>query len=108
MSPHAVPEESSPLISPPSTPVAAVITEEQPASALRRRTISQSRWVKEKEKEENRCPTPEVEVQPYEKRAFPLSGEEYERMLKVGDFVCGNRGITLSMNFDCFATGVMT
>lgn len=86
-SPHAVDNaasENSPLTSPPSTPMAPGTSEEPlpSVSVLRRRTISQSRWVKERE--ENRCNTPEhMEVAPYEKRAFPLSSEEYDKMLKV-------------------------
>lgn len=87
LSPHAVDNvitENSPLISPPSTPMAPVVSEEPipSVSVLRRRTISQSRWVKERD--ENTCNTPEhMEVIPYEKRVFPLSNEEYDKMLKV-------------------------
>lgn len=87
LSPHAadnINSESSPLTSPPSTPMAPVLTEEPlpSVSVLRKRTISQSRWVKERE--ESWCNAPEqTEVPPYDKRAFPLSNEEYEKMLKV-------------------------
>lgn len=92
LSPHAVDNnnancENSPLISPPSTPMAQPVNEEQQSlpsiSVLRRRTISQSRWTN-KEREETTCITPEhMEVAPYDKRVFPLSGDEYEKMLKV-------------------------
>lgn len=88
LSPHGVDNttsENSPLTSPPSTPMAPVTAEEPlpSVSVLRRRTISQSRWLN-KEREEGVCNTPEhMEVAPYEKRVFPLNGEEYEKMLKV-------------------------
>lgn len=91
LSPHAgdnLENMNSPLTSPPATPMPAS-TEDSSSlpsvSVLRRRTISQSRWVKEREslKEENRCNTPEqVEVVPYEKRVFPLIDEAYEKLLK--------------------------
>ncbi|GLV31630.1 non-specific lethal 1 [Carabus blaptoides fortunei] len=76
MSPH--PGEmfeaaSSPLTSPPATPLSMLATNEDTTvqtAALRRRTVSQSRW------SEHRCNTPPdtaIElVPPYELRSFPL------------------------------------
>lgn len=104
--------ENSPLISPPSTPIApppppstaatttatATLNNEEPlpsVSVMRRRTISQSRWLSKEQEGVGGAVggigssggggnTPEhMEVAPYEKRAFPLNGEEYEKMLKV-------------------------
>lgn len=98
LSPHPVDNttsENSPLTSPPSTPMAPVTTntndEQQQqtplpsiSSVLRRRTISQSRWLNKDREEGVYSTAPEhMEVAPYEKRVFPLSGEEYEKMLKV-------------------------
>lgn len=88
LSPHPVENtvsESSPVTSPPLTPMAPAVNDDSlsSVSVLRRRTISQSRWLN-KEREEGVCNTPEhMEVAPYEKRVFPLSGEDYEKMLKV-------------------------
>lgn len=89
MSPH--PGEtseavSSPLTSPPATPISMLTANEDTAAAaqqqqqLRRRTVSQSRWA------EHRCNTPPdtaIElVPPYEPRSFPLPEDTYEKMLK--------------------------
>lgn len=90
MSPHMGEsiDTNSPIISPPATPL-SVSNEETSlpsVSVLRRRTISQSRWPKERDvtKEETRCNTPEhIDVTPFEKRVFPLSDEIYEKMLKA-------------------------
>lgn len=77
---------ASPIISPPATPMSSNTDENsvQSISTLRKRTVSQSRWAKEKEvKDEVRCNTPEhVEVMPFEKRIFPLNEDMYEKMLK--------------------------
>lgn len=77
---------ASPITSPPATPMSSNTDENstQSINTLRRRTISQSRWTKEKEiKEEGRCNTPEhIEVAPFDKRLFPISEELYEKMLK--------------------------
>ncbi|XP_017771403.1 PREDICTED: KAT8 regulatory NSL complex subunit 1 [Nicrophorus vespilloides] len=77
----------SPLTSPPATPLPMddPIPTLPTISALRRRTISQSRVAKDKEslyREENRCSTPEQIEEPYEKRLFPLNEEMYEKMLR--------------------------
>lgn len=77
---------ASPITSPPATPMSSNTDENsmQSISILRRRTISQSRWTKERDvKEEGRCNTPEhVEVPPFDKRLFPLPEDVYEKMLK--------------------------
>lgn len=76
---------TSPVTSPPATPMSSNTDENsvQSVNMLRRRTVSQSRWTKDKEiKEEIRCNTPEhVEVAPFEKRLFPLNEEIYEKMI---------------------------
>lgn len=80
----------SPLTSPPATPLAVLIENDgvtcQPVLG-RRRTMSQSRWVRDKDrdKEEPRSSTPDsvIEVPPYEPRAFPLQDDVYEKMLKA-------------------------
>lgn len=92
MSPHmgeGIDNAGSPITSPPATPLS--ISNEDPGqlpsiSVLRRRTLSQSRWAKDKDlsKDETRCNTPEhVEVAPYERRLFPLTDDTYEKMLKA-------------------------
>lgn len=92
LSPHMggenVENTSSPMTSPPATPL-PMNNEDSGSlpsiSMLRRRTMSQSRWTKEKEltKEETRCNSPEhVEVAPYDKRDFPLSDNIYDMMVK--------------------------
>lgn len=90
MSPHPVSENhdntSSPITSPPATPLSANDDSQLPSiSTLRRRTISQSRWTKDKEsvKDETTCNTPEhEEVPPYDKRTFPLQEDVYNKMLQ--------------------------
>lgn len=90
MSPHTgeiLENISSPLTSPPATPLSLnnEETSAQSISALRRRTISQSRWAKDKDnvKDDTRCNTPEtVEVPPFERRVFPLAEDVYDKMLK--------------------------
>ncbi|CAH0553618.1 unnamed protein product [Brassicogethes aeneus] len=91
-------ENASPLASPPATPLPPALLKEEEApmaaqaqlpsvSVMRRRTMSQSRFAKDRElKEEQRCNTPEevpVEVQPYETRTFPLNEDIYDKMVKV-------------------------
>ncbi|XP_067012430.2 KAT8 regulatory NSL complex subunit 1 isoform X2 [Anabrus simplex] len=81
---HHIEAGGSPLTSPPATPLP--INQECDTSCLplgsRRRTVSQSRWAKDRE--DVQCGTPEhvVEVPPYESRTFPLSDDIYEKMLK--------------------------
>ncbi|KAJ8921484.1 hypothetical protein NQ315_003102 [Exocentrus adspersus] len=91
MSPHTVEQDiaNSPVVSPPATPL-SVLQPDEPipslpsVAAMRRRTISQSRFAKDKEpKEETTVNVPEEpEVAPYEKRTFPITDEVYEKMLK--------------------------
>ncbi|GJQ77628.1 hypothetical protein Trydic_g12756 [Trypoxylus dichotomus] len=91
-SPHAGDQNESlcsPLTSPPATPL-SITTDDNSNLSLnnphRRRTVSQSRHCKEKErevKEELRCTTPEhVDILPYDKRVFPLSEDTYLKMKK--------------------------
>ncbi|EFA12370.1 hypothetical protein TcasGA2_TC002076 [Tribolium castaneum] len=79
LSPHPAETAESPLTSPPATP----LPEELPSiSAMRRRTISQSRVVPTTvAREENNTPE-NVEVAPFDTRTFPLDDETYEKMLK--------------------------
>lgn len=92
---HEVSKDStggSPLGSPPATPLGAASTHEDPSphipsiSVLRRRTFSRAGIAKDKDaavKEENRCSTPDhPEVQPFDRRNFPLDEHLYEDMLK--------------------------
>lgn len=78
---------ASPIISPPATPMSSNTDDNssQSINTLRRRTISQSRWAKEREiKEDGRCSTPEhVDIPPFETRSFPLPEDLYEKMLKI-------------------------
>ncbi|KAF5270979.1 hypothetical protein FQA39_LY08282 [Lamprigera yunnana] len=81
---------TSPLTSPPATPLSMTVDENMPAlhpiNVLRRRTISQSRG-KDKDmvvRDENRAVSPEQpEIPPYERRLFPLCEETYDKMLKL-------------------------
>ncbi|CAH1153931.1 unnamed protein product [Phaedon cochleariae] len=80
-------DQSGELGSPPATPM-AVEGEGGGATlpsvaVMRRRTMSQSRFAKEKEaREESRCATPDlVEVPPYEARTFPIDDATYSQML---------------------------
>lgn len=89
MSPHAAEqreEHISPLTSPPATPLSVHDEQQQSLShsALRRRTVSQSRWAKDREREDNgiMMTDPAVDVPPYDPRMFPLSDDTYEKMLK--------------------------
>lgn len=91
MSPHmadALENAVSPITSPPATPLSGIYEESgtlPPINMLRRRTMSQSR-AKDKEilKEENRPASPEhIEVNPYDRRAFPLCEDLYDKMLKL-------------------------
>ncbi|KAJ8948936.1 hypothetical protein NQ314_008314, partial [Rhamnusium bicolor] len=91
MSPHPIDQQdstNSPMTSPPATPLSVQADDSTPLpsiAVMRRRTISQSRFAKDREvvKEETRCNTPEVvEVAPYERRTFPINDETYEKMLK--------------------------
>lgn len=94
MSPHTGDQNESmcsPLTSPPATPLSVTTDDNSNLSSnnpQRRRTISQSRHCKDKErelmiKEEPRCNTPEhVDVPPYEHRAFPLCDDIYLKMKK--------------------------
>lgn len=80
MSPHTEPVSEpavSPITSPPATPVS--ITEEQP----RRRTISNSRWAKDREADLTSNMVETKEVPPYELRSFPLNDETYDKMIKI-------------------------
>ncbi|PSN48058.1 hypothetical protein C0J52_03439 [Blattella germanica] len=78
----------SPLTSPPATPLAVLIENDgvpcQPIMG-RRRTMSQSRWPRDRDREEPRSSTPDsvIEVPPYEPRTFPLQDDMYEKMLKA-------------------------
>lgn len=81
MSPHATDHHDSPLTSPPATPLP-----EEPLpsiSAMRKRTVSQSRFAKERDviREENGM-TETIEVAPYDTRTFPFDDDTYETMLK--------------------------
>ncbi|RZB62197.1 KAT8 regulatory NSL complex subunit 1, partial [Asbolus verrucosus] len=84
LSPHPAdhPESTgSPLTSPPATPLP--VEEALPSvSAMRRRTVSQSRFARDREvgREENGTPE-NVEVAPYDTRTFPLDDDTYEKML---------------------------
>lgn len=89
MSPHTgEPAEQgvSPLTSPPATPLS--ISEDQSQSSLsqsvlRRRTVSQSRWAKDRERDESLNSTVDtVDVPPYEQRLFPICDDTYDKMLK--------------------------
>lgn len=93
MSPHNITGENienagSPITSPPATPLSMSIDDNgtlPSISVLRRRTISQSRWSKDKDqvKDETRCNTPEhVDVPPFDKRPFPLNDDTYKQMVK--------------------------
>lgn len=98
MSPHPVESQDistiSPLTSPPATPLPVQtllddsITTSLPLlpsiSAMRRRTISQSRFTtKEKDinREDNNTPE-NIEVIPFDVRLFPLDDDTYDKMLK--------------------------
>lgn len=81
MSPHAPDHHDSPLTSPPVTPLP-----EEPLpsiSAMRKRTMSQSRFAKEREvlREENGT-LETIEVAPFDTRTFPFDDETYDNMLK--------------------------
>lgn len=86
MSPNMpdLPGESggSPMTSPPATPLSMHLEGELPP---RRRTLSQSRWGREREREEVRSSTPDhiLEVPPFEARTYPLSDDVYDKMLKA-------------------------
>lgn len=102
MSPHpaenhevhkeSAPTGGSPLGSPPATPQGGVSSTHDEAtphipsiSVLRRRTFSRAGIAKDKDtgKEDIRCSTPDhPEVQPYDRRCFPLEEQMYEEMVK--------------------------
>ncbi|KAG5882640.1 hypothetical protein JTB14_025113 [Gonioctena quinquepunctata] len=96
MSPHnndQLDVSNSPMTSPPATPLPTHQEESTlpvplpslPSIAvMRRRTMSQSRFAKEKEfKDEAQGPAPDVvEVPPFERRTFPINDETYEKMLQ--------------------------
>ncbi|KAK7870995.1 hypothetical protein R5R35_012190 [Gryllus longicercus] len=69
----------SPMTSPPATPLSSHQDMELPP---RRRTISQSRWIREKEEIRSITPDHVTEVPPFDPRSFPLSDETYDKMLK--------------------------
>lgn len=87
MSPHTGDNTEpgvSPLTSPPATPLSMNDeTSQSSQSVLRRRTVSQSRWAKDRERVESiEINIDAVEIPPYEPRMFPLNDETYEKMLK--------------------------
>ncbi|XP_074033413.1 non-specific lethal 1 [Leptinotarsa decemlineata] len=96
MSPHNIdPMENttSPMTSPPATPLSLHQDESSlPAplpslpsiAVMRRRTMSQSRFAKDKDvKDEAQPPAQDVvEVAPYDRREFPIGDETYEKMLE--------------------------
>ncbi|XP_022919364.2 KAT8 regulatory NSL complex subunit 1 [Onthophagus taurus] len=82
----------SPITSPPATPLSVTTDDNSNTSssaALRRRTISQSKFGKDRLGVEGRCedftrcgtPVEHFEVNPYERRCFPLTDEMLEKML---------------------------
>ncbi|KAK5649252.1 hypothetical protein RI129_000281 [Pyrocoelia pectoralis] len=90
-SPHmggeAVDNATSPLTSPPATPLSMNVEDSSSSlpsiSVLRRRTISRGKD-KDSLREDNCSASPEhIEVIPYERRVFPLSEDTYDKMLKL-------------------------
>lgn len=89
MSPHTTETNEpgvSPLTSPPATPLSVtdeITSQSLTQSVLRRRTVSQSRWAKDRERVESVDTNVDtVEVPPYEPRVFPLNDDTYDKMLK--------------------------
>lgn len=89
LSPHPEPiEASSPLTSPPATPLPTLDDSQLPSvSAMRRRTISQSRFGKDREmititREESTSTPENIEVTPFDTRTFPLDDDTYDQMLE--------------------------
>lgn len=89
MSPHPVEGSeatNSPVTSPPATPLSVNVDEPAGSlpsiSALRRRTVSLSRGKEGGKEDSYSSMLDQHEVIPYDAREFPLSEEEYERMVE--------------------------
>ncbi|XP_018324229.1 KAT8 regulatory NSL complex subunit 1 [Agrilus planipennis] len=77
---------SSPVLSPPATPLPSIDECPLPSvSVMRRRTISQSTRGKDRgiiEEEDEQREVIEMTVTPYDRRTFPLAEDAYDKMLK--------------------------